>query len=282
MPNRYNYQYITFDQLMASVEDEMSSFVDQGHFESDKFIDVVESCSSFLSVKINPTRTVSLKVENYGVNLPPDFKLWERGVLCNSYTETEYESQETTKTTVTTDTTTTSGGCKTCSDTEEVVSTVVTTDTQTTYDIHEQMILLLVKPHYSCDTCDKDPFHNVTEVSIERSEDGLRLSTAFQEGTILVTYTSDLTSPSNILVYNHPLVRDYYKYAIKERLLEELWLNNGTENVYRRYQLMAQKHNQSKIIAKRFVNTPDFEDFINLYKSKRRKMYNKYWKPLQP
>lgn len=277
MSHRYNIEYITFDQLMANVEDDLSSYSDVGHIESDKLIRVVQKCNSFLSVKINQVKTAVLNVKKGKVVLPSDFKLWSTGFICHKYEERLTTNSAGFKMHME------SSDCKTCVVCGECEKTcdhvVVLENTTLAVEVKEQVPLVLSQPEYTCETCDEPIFDGAYRVAIERHEDDLYLLCGFDEAKIIIRYISKMESPEDILIYDHPLVREYYEYAVKERILEELWLN-GKEEVLRKYQLVTEKHRQAKIEAKRFVNTPDFSEIKGYHTSKRRKMYNKFWGPL--
>jgi hypothetical protein len=273
-PLDYNKSYKTYDEFMAKIEDDLSTYADQGFIEADKYIDVVDKCNAFLSIKVNPTRTVKLEVKNYKVKLPSDFKLWYRGFICHSVT-TVKEPILTSKTTRVIKT-----ECETSDwiERNEHAVMTITTEQGEVIKMEDQVPLVLTQPHYVCADCGETNLYGA-EVAIERDGDDLYLLTGFETATIIISFVTKLISPEDILIYDHPLVREYYEYAVKERIFEDIWLN-GKEEVFRRYQLATEKHRQAKIEAKRFVNTPDFREIRSYYVSKRRRMYEKYYKPL--
>lgn len=282
MPNSYNNKYITFDEFMANIEDDLSSFADIGHIESDKYIRTVEKCSSFLSVKINPTKTKTINVINYKVKLPSDFKLWINGFICHKYVERVTPLSTAgfrmhTSTSGCTDSCTTCEVCSSCTNT--CTHTITLEDETTYYDIYEQVPLVLTQQKYNCEDCQDTKFDNYYEVAIIKEKDDLYLLTGVKEAKIVVTYVSTMISKEDIMIYDHPLVRDYYEYAVKEKILEDIWLN-GKDAVLQRYQLVTEKHRQSKIEAKRFVNTPDFNELKAYHRNHRIKMYNRYFAPI--
>ena len=46
-------KYITFSQLMASVESDMDSFADAGMIDRSKYIKTIRKCNSDLGIRIN-------------------------------------------------------------------------------------------------------------------------------------------------------------------------------------------------------------------------------------
>jgi hypothetical protein len=102
------------------------------------------------------------------------------------------------------------------------------------------------------------------------------LNTTFESGKVYLNYQGDLTDDDgNILVPDHPLLNDYYEYALKERVYENLF-NNG-EDVGQKYQLIATKLRAAKNDAMSLVNTPNFEEMKKLWWANRTAMYGKYY-----
>jgi len=78
-----------------------------------------------------------------------------------------------------------------------------------------------------------------------------------------------------LLVPDHPMLNEYYEYAIKERLLENLAMEG--ENVGNQLQLIIQKLRMARNIANGIVNTPNFSEMQKLWALNRKAMYSKYY-----
>ena len=79
----------------------------------------------------------------------------------------------------------------------------------------------------------------------------------------------------NLLVLDHPMINEYYEYAIKQRVLENLYMNG--EDVAQRMQLIEQRLRAARNYALTIVNTPDYAEMKNLWETNRRAQYAKYY-----
>ena len=112
------------------------------------------------------------------------------------------------------------------------------------------------------------------------------LNTTFETGKVYLNYQGQLEDENgNMMIPDHELLNDYYEYALKERLLENLFMNG--EDVGQRYQLAAAKLKTAKSDAMSLVNTPNFEEMKKLWWANRVAMYGKYYNmfksyPIEP
>ena len=79
----------------------------------------------------------------------------------------------------------------------------------------------------------------------------------------------------NLLVPDHDLLNDYYEYALKQRLLENLFMNG--EDVSARLQLIEQRLKAARNQALSLVNTPNFKELQDMWWTNRRAQYSKYY-----
>lgn len=79
----------------------------------------------------------------------------------------------------------------------------------------------------------------------------------------------------NLLVLDHPLVNEFYEYALKERIYENLFM--AGELVQNHLQLSAQKLRGARNNALTFINTPDFEELLQNWRMNRKAMYHNYY-----
>lgn len=108
-----------------------------------------------------------------------------------------------------------------------------------------------------------------------RIQDGF-LVTNFDNGKVYVNYIGDMLDDNgNIMVPDHEMINEYYEYALKERILENLVMNG--EPVGDRYNLIANKLRASRNYALTIVNTPNFEEMRKLWQVNRNAQYQKYY-----
>jgi hypothetical protein len=102
------------------------------------------------------------------------------------------------------------------------------------------------------------------------------LYTTFQTGRVYLNYQGNMEDEDgNLMVVDHPLINEYYEYAMKERLLENLLMNG--EDVSQKFQLIAQRKREARTAAMSLVNTPNYEEMKKLWWTNRKAQYGKYY-----
>jgi hypothetical protein len=79
----------------------------------------------------------------------------------------------------------------------------------------------------------------------------------------------------NLMVLDNPYVNEYYEYAIKQRLLENLYMNG--EDVVQKLNLIEQRLRAARNNALSLVNTPNFREMEQIWWTNRRAQYSKYY-----
>jgi hypothetical protein len=102
------------------------------------------------------------------------------------------------------------------------------------------------------------------------------LFTTFQTGKVYLNYQGQMEDDQgNLLVPDHDLINEYYEYAFKQRILENLYMNG--EDVMQRLQLVEQRLRPARNQALTVVNTPNFKEMEQLWWTNRKAMYSKYY-----
>ena len=102
------------------------------------------------------------------------------------------------------------------------------------------------------------------------------LFTNFQTGNVYLNYQGALEdNDGNLLVPDHDLLNEYYEYALKQRILENLFMNG--EDVSQRMSMIEQRLRAARNQALSLVNTPNFKEMEKLWWTNRRAQYNKYY-----
>lgn len=102
------------------------------------------------------------------------------------------------------------------------------------------------------------------------------LVTNFDEGLVYINYQSLMEDDQgNLLVMDHPLTNEYYEYALKQRIYENLFMNG--ENVANYLQLVEQKLRAARNNALSFINTPDFNEMKKTWEMNRKAQYGMYY-----
>ena len=102
------------------------------------------------------------------------------------------------------------------------------------------------------------------------------LFTTFDTGKVYLNYQGQLEDDQgNLLVPDHDLLNEYYEYALKSRIMENLYLNG--EDVAQRMQLLEQRLKAARNNALSMVNTPNFKEMEQLWWANRKAQYGKYY-----
>ena len=79
----------------------------------------------------------------------------------------------------------------------------------------------------------------------------------------------------NLMVLDNPYVNEYYEYAVKQRLLENLYMNG--EDVVQKLNLVEQRLRAARNNALSLVNTPNFAEMYKMWEMNRKAQYTKYY-----
>lgn len=103
------------------------------------------------------------------------------------------------------------------------------------------------------------------------------LYTSFETGKVYLNYQGMMEDcDGNLLVPEHPLLNEYYEYALKQRILENLIMNDEVVNP-QKIQLIEQRFRVARNAALSLVNTPNFAELKSFYQANRKAFYNKYY-----
>ena len=95
------------------------------------------------------------------------------------------------------------------------------------------------------------------------------IETNFEEGDMYISYDSLMEDDEgNLLVLDHPIVNEFYEYALKERIYENLLM--AGEAVTNYFQLSAEKLRMARNNALSFINTPDFAELRENWRMNRK------------
>lgn len=102
------------------------------------------------------------------------------------------------------------------------------------------------------------------------------LFTTFETGKVYLNYQGQMEDENgDLLVPDHDLLNEYYEYALKSRILENLYMNG--EDVAQRMQMIEQRLRAARNNALSLVNTPNFKEMEQIWWTNRKAMYSKYY-----
>jgi hypothetical protein len=100
--------------------------------------------------------------------------------------------------------------------------------------------------------------------------------TNFTTGKIYLNYQSTLEDDEgNLLVPDHELLNEYYEYALKKRIIENLAMNG--EDVAQRLQIIMPAFKEARNNSLSLVNTPNFREMEKIWWTNRKSQYAKYY-----
>jgi hypothetical protein len=98
----------------------------------------------------------------------------------------------------------------------------------------------------------------------------------FDCGDVFVHYMGAMEDEEgNLLVVDHPFLNEYYEYAVKQRVLENMAF--AGEPVGDKMGLIEQRLRAARNNALSVVNTPDFAEYKRINEANRAYMINKYY-----
>lgn len=102
------------------------------------------------------------------------------------------------------------------------------------------------------------------------------LESNFKEGEVLMMYEGSMEDDNgNLLVLSHPYADEFYEYALKERIYENL--AQAGENTSQLMQLMSARLRDARNKALGFINTPDFGEMKQIWQMNRKALYGRFY-----
>jgi len=313
MSYNYTLKYRTFDTLLASAKTDFRKY-DLNDLISDiDLIKVAQRVNYDLGLRIQQTKEVVLEVEKGRVRLPNNFYVLNFALMCGSYTVKSYLPQGThvEERTIPApayqvappnvidvcqdpvvpapcDPCNTCGNpccedeCTTCPPTAisctlnckgESTQLVQTLKFETrTYNTLQPITLLDNAEVIDCDCPNlywESPFSGWIK-------DGW-LYLNFKTGKVYLNYQGMMVDDDdNILVPDHDMINEYYEYALKQRILENLIMNDEPVNP-NKIQMIETRYRTARNAAKSIVNTPNFAEMKQVWQMNRKAMYGKYY-----
>jgi len=291
-----SHKYRTFDQLLEDVTVDFSTYTLEGHVEPQQLIKVATRVNYDLGLKINRTKEIIVEVEHGKGRLPTDFNTLNYAFVCSDYkVSTSSPSGTHIDTTQPKYVPAPDGGdigpcgdttckdvcvvrnceCKdhkkeNCNSEYMVIQKVGSSE----YRTFTRFFPLRIREtsHVNCEC----PNLNTQTVNVAEIKGGYILTT-FDTAKLYISYQGAMEdTEGNLLVLDHPYCNEYYEYALKHRILENM-LMNGEQGVAQQLGLVEQRLRASRNNALGFINTPDFEDMRKIWEVNRKAQYSKYY-----
>ena len=278
-------KYRTFDQLLGEVSTDFKMYNNEGLIEPAELIKVAQRVNYDLGLRIHKTKETVLEIEKGKAKLPGDFYVLNTAVLCGKYKIQQPVIAGSQREDIWVET------CRKCagpvgqcgcedkylmgvqthgdSNGEIVLIEKIKSEVRV-YENFERIHMAdgkMLKPS-------GDMSHNPSTPSGE-IRNGF-IYTNLSEGKVYINYEGNLEDlDGNLLVLDHPMINEYYEYALKSRILENLFING--EDVSQRMQLIEQRLKGARNNALTIVNTPDFSEMYQLWQLNRKAQYYRYY-----
>jgi hypothetical protein len=310
MDFNYTLKYRTFDQLLEDVTIDLHTFALENMIEPQQLIKVTRKVNYQLGLRINQTKEVVLDVCHNKVKLPDDFYTFNFALICGDFKEVVgydgYAGGTNMQEVRYNDwpNAVTECGCpkdnKCCLDGKEGIC--ITHNPEAPYgdtNIQPRVFLnckgeayeliQVINPSTTRLYRFLKPLRMKSSQEIECDCPNLYydtpdqgwikngfLNTTFESGKVYLNYQGDLTDDNgNLMVPDHELLNDYYEYALKSRIFENLFING--EDVAQRIQIIDARLKEARNNAISLVNTPNFKEMEKLWWTNRKAMYGKYY-----
>ena len=282
-----SHKYRTFESLYEDVSVDFGNYALENMIDPAPLIKVATRVNYDLGLRIHRTHEVVIDIEHGKAKLPQDFNFLNYAFRCGEYTIADRPPSgthvETFNDVPYVPAPGEAGPCNdpTCKD----VCVIKTCDGKNEHQIVQRIaparwrtftafapLRIQNVNNKVCDTC--------VEVGLQASDiaeikDGFILTT-FTTGKVYLSYQGAMEDHNgNLLVLDHPYCNEYYEYALKERLLENMLF--AGENVAQQLGLITQKLRAARNNALGFVNTPDFAEMRKLWTMNRRAQHHNYY-----
>jgi len=309
MDFKYSLKYRTFDQLYEDVTVDLKNYALEDKINPQTLLKIARRCNYELGFRIYKTRQTVLEVEHGRVRLPNDFHILNYAFVCGEWSYTEALPQGTnieerlvapaytpdpgTPSDCTDGVVCGTTPCNTCcsdpcgcvTKPDPCTNTCLTRcgdEYQLIQHINTRKItykqtfpLYLTCEDETIIDCDCPNFLWVNAVNQGNIRDGW-LYTNFDSGKVYLNYQGDMIDDEgNILVPDHELINEFYEYALKQRILENLMMNG--EDVGPRMEVVEMRYRGARNNAMTIVNTPNFAELKKLWQVNRKAQYSNYY-----
>lgn len=278
-------KYKTFDELLGEVAIDFTIYNNEGLIEPAQLIKVAQKVNYDLGLRIHGTKEKLLDIEHKKVKLPDDFYVLNYAYLTSTYKVTYRANagRETENNIIG------RGSLETCSRCYKPEVDCCCEATYTQECQNGEKIFVQVVEKRKMETRTYDTFDRIRIATDTGRRDALNdhdgnvgyiknnyLYTNMDNGKLYISYQGALEDDDgNLLVLDHPMINEYYEYAMKQRILENLYMNG--EEVSQKINLIEGKLRAARNNALGIVNMPDFAEMKALWQMNRKAQYNKYY-----
>lgn len=295
-------KYRTFDELFEDVRVDFKGYSLEGVINPQTLIKIARKCNYDLGMRIHKTRQAYLEVERGKVRMPDDFHIMNYATIYSELTVVEAQPQGTwveERLLTPTDYVPDPGTPDACAlpvlndcdvPANETCVGLFTNDcgedfnliqkiNKTTRTFKRVLPLYIECSDYVPKECINSQY--IGAVNKAHIVDGF-LRTNFETGKVFINYVSNMTNEDGqLMVPNHPMINEYYEYALKKRILQNLLASGETVNPNLAAEIRLD-YKESRNYALTIVNTPDFCELKKIWEVNRKAQYHKFYNMFKP
>ncbi|MBE17977.1 MAG: hypothetical protein CMH79_04360 [Nitrospinae bacterium] len=281
-----SHKYRTFDQLLEDVSVDFSTYALEGMIEPQQLIKVATRVNYDLGLRIHRSNQTIIDIEHGKGQLPTDFAFLNYAFVCGDFTvSSQMPSGTHVDTTNPVPYVPEPGYTGPCDDPEcGDVCVITACEGKADYQLIQYVGAGEVRSYTTFRplriqeclqaTCDC-PNVSLQANDIAEIKDGYLL-TNFKTGKVYISYQGAMEDQNgNLLVLDHPYCNEYYEYALKQRILENMVF--AGEQVQNQLGLIESRLRAARNNALSFVNTPDFKELQKVWEMNRKAMHYKYY-----
>ena len=309
MPNTF-LNYRTYDQLLAEIQSDFKKYYLEDYINPQEFIKVAKRCNYELGLKIFKTKEIVLDVEKGRAKLPNNFNVLNFTFLLSHHCTIEPIISGTHVESVqlgpvynpgvwndalscappAVTPTPTLNLCGDCGTNFNSCSCQPVGDVQLNCKGEYSVLVQHFKFHTkkwstlhplrminSPDVVDYDcPNKTWQAVNTAYIKNGF-IYTSFQTGKLYINYQGMMEDEDgNLLVPDHDMLNEFYEYAIKQRILENMIMNGENVNSSQ-IQIIESRLKAARNNAYSLVNTPNFSELRRIWEVNRKAQYHNFY-----
>lgn len=305
-------KYRTFDELLTEAYSDFEKYHQNGMIQGHQLIKVAQRVNYELGLRINKTKEAILELDKGRVKLPNDFYSLNYAFLCGKFQVTiaplqgthieerrvdipEYQWQPDHINTctdpepltecnpcpscqnptpcgcVTNECNPAPRVCLNCKGEQWELIQIVKYQTRTYKELYPLRFL-----DHSQDIECGCPNLYMNSANTAWIKDGW-LYTNIQSGTVYINYQGMMEDDQgNLLVLDHPMINEFYEYALKSRIIENLIMNDEPVN-QGKIQIIETRLRAARNNAISIARMPNFAELKKVYESNRKAQYSKYY-----
>jgi hypothetical protein len=268
-------KYKTFDSLVDAVSEDLRLYDDNNLIKPSSLIRIVRKINADLGLSIQEKGHCFIPISNYEADLPKDFfsalmafgvTAYNHGVLDNGIIYGTHTSLDTKEEII-------SKQLKPGPDVSACLTECggcywVTRKTVTGKPILQDKLIPLTPTSNSLKCFDKStPNTHWRQDGYNIDIQDEKINVSFRNGEIYLEYYKNMVDEGgNLMVLDHPLTDDYYYWALKVKILEDIYYNTEAD-VQNKLQDARNQLIPARGAAKNIVNDPDYK-VLKQYKEK--------------